>query len=537
MSQTAWQRRGAELEQSEAQHGALVIQEAERLAALAAEFALFGLRIGPIDLGEDELTPVKTADAGYRLATSDNKPPANDTTASRQFPKLERRGLHIDPRLPVQIIKGFDWLAVAFAAEIAARWGAGAGLANLNIGAGVIFLASAVCLKVGMWLTESYRATPANAHAERGLGGLTLGAILGIIIANAFAPDARSAGALSASLPLIAMGMAGVHAALAVWTRAAHRKGVFAETVLLVGATDAATRLAERAAKTGDARIVAVVDDRLARAPRLVSGVMVSGDLEAALAWEGLAHVDRIVITVTQKAETRVRDIIERLRVVPNRVDLLMDFQNQAVRGRGFDRLGGAAVACISGRPHNGRRALIKRAQDLLLGALLASLLAPLLLTITIALKLEDGGPVFTRERRHGLNNRNIDVLHFRTTRQGRLTRVGAFLTRARLDELPAILNVLGGDMSLVGPRPHAIGLKAEHRNFSQIIAEYAYRHRVKPGIFGWAELNGAHGPMRTPAQVRKRVRLDLEYVSRASLWFDLQIVLRTVPLLLRTPR
>src|SRR5262249_13866495 len=156
----------------------------------------------------------------------------------------------------------------------------------------------------------------------------------------------------------------GVHAAVAVWARAAHRMGLFAETVLLVGATDAAARLVERAAKTGEARIVAVVDDRLSRAPRMIGGVVVICDLEAALAWEGLPHIDRVVITVTQKAETRVREIIERLRVTPNRIDLLIDFQANMVRGRGFDRLGGAAVACVSGRPRNGQRALIKRVQD-----------------------------------------------------------------------------------------------------------------------------------------------------------------------------
>src|SRR5262249_10871113 len=157
------------------------------------------------------------------------------------------------------------------------------------------FLISAGCLKVGMWLTESYRSAPAHARAERGLGGLTLGAIMGLVAANALAPDARAAGALSASLPFAAMLMAGVHAAFAVWTRAAHRKGIFAETVLLIGATEAAARLAERAAKTGDARIVAVVDDRVERAPRTIGGLVVSGDLESALRWEGLPHIDRIV--------------------------------------------------------------------------------------------------------------------------------------------------------------------------------------------------------------------------------------------------
>jgi exopolysaccharide biosynthesis polyprenyl glycosylphosphotransferase len=521
------------LEQPDQAYGSTLALEARRLADLAGQFALFGLRLDQLDVDADSVS-----DDGYHIATMAPPAPANDT--GRVFPSLPRRGWHIDPRLPTQIIQGFDWIAVVLTAEVAAHWGAGAGLGELNIAAATAFLAAAGCLKVGMWLTESYRGAPAHARAERGLGGLTLGAILGLIAANLLAPDARAAGALSASLPFAAMLMAGVHAAFAVWTRAAHRQGMFAETVLLIGATDAAARLAERAAKTGDARIVAVVDDRLERAPRTIGGVVVSGDLDAALTWDGLPNVDRIVITVTQKAETRVRDIIERLRVVPNRVDLLMDFQTQTVRGRGFERLGGAAVACISGRPHHGRRALVKRVQDLALGTMLAGASFIPALLIAAAVKLDSPGPVFYRQRRHGFNNRIITVLKFRTMRHDpgapfrqvcandpRITRIGQFLRKTGLDELPLLFNVLGGDMSLVGPRPHAIGMKADEREFSHIIAEYAHRHRVKPGITGWAQVNGARGALSTPAAVRKRVRLDLEYVSRTSLWFDLQILLR----------
>jgi exopolysaccharide biosynthesis polyprenyl glycosylphosphotransferase len=540
MSQAALQWRGADLEHSAASEAPTLAREARRLAEMAGQFALFGLRLDQLEAGQDEAVEI----AYQPVAASAVR--ANTDDAARTFPSLPRRGVHIDPRLPMQIVRALDWIAVALTAELAARWGAGAGLAELNIAAAAAFLISAGCLKVGMWLTESYRGAPANARAERGLGGLTLGAILGLIAANALAPDARASAALSASLPFAAMLMAGVHAAFAVWTRAAHRKGMFAETVLLIGATDAAARLAERAAKTGDARIVAVVDDRLERAPRTIGGVVVSGDLETALAWDGLPNIDRIVITVTQKAESRVRDIIERLRVIPNRVDLLMDFETRTVRGRGFERLGGAAVACISGRPHHGRRALVKRAEDLILAAALAAVFIVPALFIAAAVKLDSRGPVFYRQRRHGFNNRVITVLKFRTMRHDpgapfrqvcandpRITRIGQFLRRTSLDELPQLLNVLRGDMSLVGPRPHAIGMKSEERELSHIIAEYAHRHRVKPGITGWAQVNGSRGALSCPAAVRKRVRLDLEYVSRASLWFDLQILLRTAPSLL----
>jgi Undecaprenyl-phosphate glucose phosphotransferase len=342
------------------------------------------------------------------------------------------------------------------------------------------------------------------------------------------------------------MALAGMHAAIAVWTRAAHRAGVFSETIVLVGATEAAERVAQRVGKSGEARVVAIVDDRLQRAPHLVGAVPVGGSVEDLLAWEGLPHVDRIVITVTQKAETRVRGIIQRLRVIPNRVDLLMDVDTFNVRGNGASRFAGAALACVSGRPHNHARVLIKRTEDVVLASLLLVLFALPMLFIALAVKFDSQGPVIYRQRRHGFNNRVITLLKFRTMRHEpdaplrqvcaddpRITRIGRFLRRTSLDELPQLINVLKGDMSLVGPRPHAIGMKAAERELEDIVAEYAHRHRVKPGITGWAQVNGSRGPLETPGAVRQRVRYDLEYVAKSSLWFDLQILTRTAPILL----
>jgi exopolysaccharide biosynthesis polyprenyl glycosylphosphotransferase len=237
--------------------------------------------------------------------------------------------------------------------------------------------------------------------------------------------------------------------------------------------------------------------------------------------------------------------MIERLRTTPNRIDLLLDYQTLSVRGSKDDRLTGAAVACVSGRPRNSRRAIVKRAQDIVFGAALLAAFALPMLLIAAAIKLDSRGPVLYRQRRHGFNNRIITVLKFRSMRHDpsaafaqviandpRITRIGAWLRRTSLDELPQLINVLRGEMSLVGPRPHAIGMKAAERDLHDIVAEYAHRHRVKPGITGWAQVNGSRGPVDTPAQVRRRLKLDLEYVSRASLWLDLQILVRTAPML-----
>jgi Undecaprenyl-phosphate glucose phosphotransferase len=551
MSQAALQLVGADLDQTSAENYGAAAQgepvdtlaqaEAARLAELAAAFALFGLSLE--QPGDPEF-PLATADLAYRTCDIAPDAPANDWAEPHQT-SIPRRGLHIDPSLPVKVLQATDWIIVAAAAQFAALWGAGAGLLELSIGQATAFIASALALKAGLWLTDFYRFSPARIKPERGMGGLALGAIVGLLISNAFAPDARGAAALAATLPFAAMLLAGIHAALAIWIAAAHRQGLFAENIVLIGATEAAQRLAARAAKSGEARIVAVVDDRTGRSPAKIGSTPVIGNVDDLLAWEDLPNVDRIVITVTQKAEARVRSMIERLRVVPNRVDLLLDFETQAVRGRRVERFGGAAVACVSGRPHNHRRAFVKRLQDLVVGSLLAVVFALPMLVITALVKLDTPGPAIYRQRRHGFNNRIITVLKFRTMRHDpgaplqqvrendpRITAVGAFLRRTSLDELPQLFNVLRGDMSLVGPRPHAVGMKTCERELTEIVAEYAHRHRVKPGITGWAQIHGSRGPVTSASSVRRRVRYDLEYVARASLWLDLEILVRSAPVL-----
>ena len=522
-------------------------REAQRIADQAASFCLFGLQIAL-----DEEAYWVDATAPYLADETTQPAPANDPQyvappTTFAFPNLPKRGAHVSARAPMQALRIIDWAAVLLIAHIAALWGVGAGLTALSLGEAAAFLISAGALKAGLWLTETYRATPATMRPEGAVGGLALGVIAGIIIANLIAPDARAAAALATTLPVAAMLLAGLHAAIAVWTNAAHKKGVFSENVVIVGATDAAKRIIARAKRSGDMRVVAVVDDRLSRVPAKLSAAPVGGNIDDLIAWDGLPHVDRIIITVTQKAETRVRGMIERLRPIPNRVDLLLDYHTQGVQGRRVERLNGAAVACVSGRPHNYRRAMIKRASDLIIGGAMLAVFAIPMAMIALAIKSDSKGPILFRQQRHGFNNRVFTVYKFRTMRvraeekalrqvqadDPRVTRLGRFLRKTSLDELPQLLNVMRGDMSLVGPRPHAINMKTAERDLQHIVAEYAHRHRVKPGITGWAQVNGSRGPVESPATLRRRVKLDLEYVSNASLWLDLQILLRTAPSLL----
>ncbi len=214
---------------------------------------------------------------------------------------------------------------------------------------------------------------------------------------------------------------------------------------------------------------------------------------------------------------------------------------------------GGVPVRVLADRPINQWGAVIKWAEDYLLAAVLTVLLLPILVLIAAAVALSGPGPIIFKQRRHALDNRDIEIYKFRTmhwnpvdgaetlrqtSRQdARITRVGRFLRSSSLDELPQLFNVLKGDMSVVGPRPHAVNMRTEDRLGWEITDCYAHRHRVKPGITGWAQVNGARGATDTTAQLCRRVELDLYYIDHWSLQFDLSILLLTCRAVVRATR
>jgi exopolysaccharide biosynthesis polyprenyl glycosylphosphotransferase len=189
-------------------------------------------------------------------------------------------------------------------------------------------------------------------------------------------------------------------------------------------------------------------------------------------------------------------------------------------------------------------QAVRKRLLDISLGLILLFLLLPVLIVVAVAVKLDSPGPILFRQPRLGFNDRPFTVLKFRSmyanasdlmaTRQTsrrdpRVTRVGKWLRKLSLDELPQLFNVLSGDMSLVGPRPHAPHTRAGGQLLKDAMAEYVIRHQVRPGITGWAQVNGARGELVTMDDLRRRVTYDLEYIQKWSVWFDLRIISMTV--------
>jgi lipopolysaccharide/colanic/teichoic acid biosynthesis glycosyltransferase len=242
-----------------------------------------------------------------------------------------------------------------------------------------------------------------------------------------------------------------------------------------------------------------------------------------------------------------VRQLIARLRVLPNEIVLVLDGQGAPAEAAALSRATDVPLEHVCGPPINDRRAVVKRLQDLVIGSAALIVTAPVMALLALAVKLDSPGPVLFHQRRHGFNNEEIVVWKFRSMRteaadptasrqvsadDERVTRLGRLMRRTSLDELPQILNVLKGEMSLVGPRPHAVGMKTGDVESALLVAEYAHRHRMKPGVTGWAAIKGSRGPVDTPESVRRRVALDIEYVERQSFWLDLYILAMTLPCL-----
>ncbi|WGM39675.1 exopolysaccharide biosynthesis polyprenyl glycosylphosphotransferase [Caulobacter sp. NIBR1757] len=325
-------------------------------------------------------------------------------------------------------------------------------------------------------------------------------------------------------------------------------RGLLTPNIVIVGATEVADRLIAAALASREVNVIGVFDDRLGRAPPRMQGVPVLGDLDALIGHRIMPYVDQVVIAVTSAAKPRVRMITERLSVLPNDICLVVDLDGEAAQNAIINRIADAPLARVSGVATDERRAALKRLQDLGIGLLALVLLAPVMAVVAVLIKLDSPGPIFFRQRRHGFNNEEIRVWKFRSMKHeltdhtaskqvtgddDRVTPVGRFIRRTSLDELPQLFNVLAGEMSLVGPRPHAVGMKTGDTESSRLVEEYAHRHRLKPGMTGWAAVNGSRGPVDTPELVQRRVALDIDYIERQSFWLDLYIMAMTIPCLL----
>lgn len=284
-------------------------------------------------------------------------------------------------------------------------------------------------------------------------------------------------------------------------------------------------------------------DDRTTPLPKDVGAKV--GDIDALVAAARANKVDMIYITFPMRAEARIKGVLEKLGDSTASVYIVPDFFVFELLHSRWTNINGLPVVSVFENPLYGVDGLLKRVCDLVLSAALLLLLAIPMLVVAAAVKLSSPGPVFFRQKRYGLDGREILVWKFRSMRvcengakvtqatkgDSRITKVGAFLRKTSLDELPQLFNVLEGSMSLVGPRPHA---NAHNEAYRKEIKGYMLRHKVKPGITGLAQVNGWRGETETLDKMEKRIECDHQYIREWSLWMDIKILFKTVRVVLK---
>jgi len=259
-------------------------------------------------------------------------------------------------------------------------------------------------------------------------------------------------------------------------------------------------------------------------------------------------RIDRVIVARYDGAVAQSQMLLERLARVAVDVTLIPNLGGLQAPVLHVDRIGALPAIELASRPLTAVEAALKRMEDLALASILLLVMAPLFLLVAIAIKLDSRGPVLFGQSREGFHDRAFKLWKFRTMHHDacdhgavrqtsrdddRVTRVGRILRRLSLDELPQFINVLKGEMSIVGPRPHALGMTSVGLPMTQVLKDYSARYRLKPGITGWAQVNDCRGEIDSHEKLQRRVSLDCYYIDHWSLFFDLWIIIRTGGLLL----
>jgi Undecaprenyl-phosphate glucose phosphotransferase len=332
--------------------------------------------------------------------------------------------------------------------------------------------------------------------------------------------------------------LCGVLAPALIAMTGAGRQG---RTAVIAGASELGLHLAQRLETYGlfPTLVKAYFDDREPHRLPARSREMLWGTLADLANYVQKNCIQSIYITLPMAAQPRTLKLLDELKDTTASVYFVPDVSMFILGRMHFDEVGSIPVLAVCESPFTGVNGIIKRACDLVIALLVLVLLLPLIIAIAISVKLSSAGPIIFKQRRYGLDGREIVIYKFRTMsvcedgpiieqakrNDNRVTRIGAFLRRTSLDELPQFINVLQGRMSVVGPRPHAV---AHNEMYRKLIKGYMMRHKVRPGITGWAQIHGLRGRTDTVDKMRARIEYDLDYLRSWSLLLDLWIIVRT---------
>jgi Undecaprenyl-phosphate glucose phosphotransferase len=332
----------------------------------------------------------------------------------------------------------------------------------------------------------------------------------------------------------------GLSRAVRRWTR----EGLLERRAVIVGGGKPAGELiaALQAQPDNDIHICGIFDDRSdERSPASVAGYRRLGNVSELVAFGRKARVDLLIVSLPLTAESRLLQLLKQLWVLPVDIRLSAHTNRLRFRPRTYSFVGKVPFLDVVDRPIADWDVVAKWLVDRIVGGLILLLALPVMALVALAVKLDSKGPALFKQKRYGFNNELIEVYKFRsmytdktdagaaklvTRGDPRVTRVGRFIRKTSLDELPQLFNVVfKGNLSLVGPRPHAVQAKAENRLYDEVVDGYFARHRVKPGITGWAQVNGWRGETDTREKIEQRIEHDLYYIENWSVLLDLYII------------
>jgi Undecaprenyl-phosphate glucose phosphotransferase len=334
------------------------------------------------------------------------------------------------------------------------------------------------------------------------------------------------------------------------WTR----EGRLDRRTVVVGADERGDTLIRSldSQRDSDVRVVGVFDDRGDdRSQSTVAGHQKLGTVDDLVEFARRTRIDLVIFSLPISAENRILQMLKKLWVLPVDIRLAAHSNKLRFRPRAYSYIGKVPVLDVLDKPITDWDYVIKWLFDRVVGSVLLVLASPIMLLAALAIKIESRGPVLFKQKRYGFNNELIEVYKFRSMyadqcdptasklvqkSDPRVTRVGAVLRKTSIDELPQLFNVVfKGNLSLVGPRPHAVHAKAENRRYDEAVDGYFARHRVRPGITGWAQINGWRGETDTQEKIQRRVEHDLYYIENWSVLFDLYILAKTPLALAKT--
>jgi Undecaprenyl-phosphate glucose phosphotransferase len=331
----------------------------------------------------------------------------------------------------------------------------------------------------------------------------------------------------------------------------ATRGSIFRRRALILGAGEVGQQVVDHMRRFNDQNIdvVGYLDDRGTRLPPSENGVPLLGKTDLAGDMVRKHGVDLVIVAIPWQASARIESLVRQFSSWSVDVYLAPDKLGFMYADRPVLRVGGAYFLSLQGRPISEWSAVVKRLMDFAMSLAAITVFSPILALFALAIKLESKGPVLFVQERFGFNNETIRVFKFRSmyTDRGdqrgaqqtvqddpRVTRVGRFIRKTSIDELPQLFNVLLGNMSLVGPRPHATGMHSGGQLLHDLLDDYASRHRVKPGVTGWAQCNGWRGETDTQEKLDKRIEHDLFYIENWSVSLDIVIIIKTALMLVK---